>query len=81
MGKVAGLGEDKDLQDLDPLLESLQPLCPPGLKGPLHIGEGAVPGKQNSEEKTEEMVKPRTFTEDEARVHWWPGGRPRSQVR
>ncbi len=48
MSNVPGLGEDKNLQDLDPLLKSLQPPCPPGLKSSLHSREDAVPGELDS---------------------------------
>jgi hypothetical protein len=48
VGDVPGLGEDKDLQNLDSLLEGLQPPCPPGLEISLHPREDAVPGELDS---------------------------------
>jgi hypothetical protein len=48
VGNVPGLGEDKNLQDLDPLLKGLQPPFPPGLKSSLHPREDAVPGELDS---------------------------------
>jgi hypothetical protein len=43
VGHKPGLGEDENLQGLDPLLEGLQPPCPPGPKGPLYTREDMVP--------------------------------------
>ncbi len=48
MGNVPGPGEDENLQDLDLLLEGLQPPCPPGLESSFHLREDTVPRELDS---------------------------------
>ncbi len=48
VGDVPGLGEDENLQDLDSLLEGLQPPCPPGLESSFHPREDTVPRELDS---------------------------------
>jgi hypothetical protein len=70
VGNVPGLGEDKNLQDLDPRLKSLQLRVIQDWRV-LSISERTLSQESWTVlEKTGEMVKPRTFTEVEARIHW-----------
>ncbi len=70
VSNVPGLGEDENLQDLDSLLEGLQPLCPPGLESSFHPREDTVPRELDSVGEDWRDGESKDFTEVEARIHW-----------